>query len=139
MKNRITSYFVLILFLVYSIGIAIENHQDCSVCIGGECHIISPEKAESSCCKSTKTSSNNDFKKKACSCSVDVYKIQNDFLVEERTGWFSFIHLNLEFSLPSFIENIKEKEKAENIAYFKLPDKRLYHELSVVDLSSVLC
>ena len=139
MKRNIASYLVLLLYIVFSTGVIIENHLDCSVCDEGQCDITynqTPATCDSqSCCHEEEKHHHTE----PCDCTIEEYKIQNDYISENRTRTSLAQITSLLFTIP-FINNEFIEPNTNSFSFFyKYPDKRLFSELSVFELSSILC
>lgn len=136
MKKVFTSYFILFLYIVFSVGIIIEEHNHCSTCDSGECSIEIPvsEHHEHNSCEN-----NTHHHENGCNCSFDEYKIKADYISEEKIKPTSANMFFISF-INTFINNtILQPIVNAHIGYLKIPDKQLFYKQTLIQLSSILC
>ena len=138
MKKIFTSYFILILYVAFSVGIVIEEHNHCSVCEDGKCEIELMNHHNGGCdgnlCEVEKHHHENH-----CNCKIEEFKLKADYTSEEKVKITSAKTILLSFVNTYFNNNILKPNINSSLIYFKTPDKRLFHKLSIVQLSSILC
>ena len=140
MKKIITSYFILILYIAFSVGVVIEEHNHCTVCEDGKCEIelFSSQNHDSGCegdlCEIEKHHHENH-----CNCKIEEFKLKADYTSEEKVKITSAKLILLSFVNTYFNNNILKPNINSSLIYLITPDKRLFHKLSVIQLSSILC
>jgi hypothetical protein len=137
-KNILTSYFILLLYIVFSVGVVIEDHRHCSVCDNGECEIEGLNNHES-CCNHNSYKLENNNKENHCNCKIEQFKIKSDYTSEEKLKINSSSIFLISFIYTIYNEKIEKTQTNSSIIYSKSPDLRLFHKLSVNQLSSILC
>jgi len=140
-KKYIKTYFILVLYLVFAIGVVIEKHSACNSCEEGHCNIeLSNYENEHDCHHSSCEVSNHDDVEHHCNCTTKEYKINNNYVNEDKLRIFT----NQDFSFNILYtifhpEILSQKIVEEQSYYIKIPDRRLFHKFSVYELSSILC
>ena len=139
MKRNIASYLVLLLYIVFSTGVIIENHLDCSVCDEGQCDITYNQTPDMGDCQSCCHEEEKHHHTEPCDCTIEEFKIQNDYISEKRTKTSLAQITSLLFTKPLINNEFIESNTNRFSFFHKYPDKRLFSELSVFELSSILC
>lgn len=141
MEKYIKTYFILVLYLVFAIGIVIEKHSACNSCESGHCDIeLSNSENEHDCHHSSCEVSKHDDTERHCNCTTNEYKINNNYVNEKKLRVFSNIDFTLSVLYTIFHPEILfQKIAEEHSFYLKIPDRKLYHKFSVYELSSILC
>lgn len=144
MRKYIKTYFILVLYIVFAIGIIVETHTTCNSCESGHCNIeINDTENEHDCqhntCEISKID-NIDHTDHHCNCTSKEYKIHNNYFGEDKLSISS--NISFSFSILHTIfhpEILFQKIAEEHSFYIKIPDRKLFHKFSVYELSSILC
>ena len=139
MGKYIKTYFILGLYLVFAIGIVVEKHSTCNSCESGHCNIELINN-ENDCHHSSCEISKTENTKHHCNCTTKEYKINNNYVNEDKLRVFSNIDFTFSILYTIFHPEILFQKIAEEHSYYiKIPDKKLFHKFSVYELSSILC
>jgi len=139
MGKYIKTYFILGLYLVFAIGIVVEKHPTCNSCESGHCN-IELSNNENDCHHSSCEISKTENTKHHCNCTTKEYKINNNYVNEDKLRVFSNIDFTFSILYTIFHPEILFQKIAEEHSYYiKIPDKKLFHKFSVYELSSILC
>jgi len=139
--KNIKTYFILVLYLAFTIGIAIEKHSACNSCESGHCNIeLSNSENEHDChhssCKISKTENTEHH----CNCTTKEYKINNDYVNEDKLRIFTNQDFSFNILYTIFHPEILFQKIAKGYPYYiKILDRKLFHKLSIYELSSILC
>jgi len=137
-KKIFTSYFILILYVIFSVGVVIEEHNHCSLCDDGKCEVEFINHDNGSC-DGDLCEIENHHHKNHCNCKIEEFKLKADYTSEEKIRITSAKIILLSFVNTFFNNNVLKTNINSSFKYLKIPDKRLFHKLSIVQLSSILC
>lgn len=141
MLKYIKTYFILVLYILFTIGIIVENHSACDSCDSGMCDIEqSSSENGHDCHNSSCEISHTENTDHHCGCTSEEYKIDNNYVNEYKLRVLS----NIDFSFNILFaildsEILLNQTTQEHSFYLKIPDKKLFHKLNIYELSSILC
>ena len=141
MLKFIKTYFILILYIFFTIGVIVENHSACDSCEISNCDIEHTDSendhdCEHSSCKITNTNSTEHH----CSCTAEIYKLDNNYVNEYKLKVASSIDYSFSILYANFnSETFLNQTTKDRTFYIKIPDKNLFHKFSIYELASILC
>lgn len=136
-KSGIASYFIIILYVLFTVGIVIEYHNHNNECEGEHCEIHLSDEHELN--SNTICEVENHHHHNHDNCTFEEFKIDSDYISEEKVNISIKNIILLSFINTYFNNSISTPNLNSNYNYLKIPDKRLFYKLSIYQLSSILC